>query len=603
MPKSFYNDLSDNLVLYKGSYTFYQASPSLELTQDTATCLSMLSTPNRVQGGMRSLGPTLSTYSTPYPPMTSTPRSLVTPSTSSLSIANMQFVFSPSPLPVSQVPSLVFPEISPPSQGSGSTPFERQFVGEFSREWININTHISPVARRNPHFTLFSPTSTYAGGTPSRTDCSPTSQDSQDAVGRVSLIDRFISAAADESAITEHDTPSSTFLSQNPSSPLSDLSDLTPLSSPESSDRFRRGLNLRSSSPPTSPTEERHKVPRQSNIRYTGNSGRQPPSPSTRSSCSRDSDYLPAKGTAGCKRKRASRSRDGDEIPSKRKKIRTPKLPESTSTETNSSLEPSNRRRLPTDIPYHSQFSLLYLRFPVSSYLRLANGTFVLFIASQLGNCSRSNVSSRFPLLSADSKRLAGTYNEPRDALDLYTPRFVKGCGATKVGVCPICIESPSRGGKGEAVWLSMKFSAYKWHVSSSAYTSAAHFIPLTESCFSLTCQGISSVSARPFSPPVAFRTTERQNPAKNERTSIQEGKCHKCRKWILVESIKNIDIKVKELYWYAPNMIIAIFALSCAGGNTLLYAIRANKWRETMTFFWTMKSTAAFSSPSDRDP
>lgn len=59
-----------------------------------------------------------------------------------------------------------------------------------------------------------------------------------------------------------------------------------------------------------------------------------------------------------------------------------------------------------------------------------------------------------------------------------------------------------------------------------------------------VTCQGISSVSARPFSPPVAFRTIERQNPAKNERTNIQEGKCHRCKKWILVESIKNIDIK-----------------------------------------------------------
>ncbi|KAG8215802.1 hypothetical protein J3R82DRAFT_7711, partial [Butyriboletus roseoflavus] len=48
-----------------------------------------------------------------------------------------------------------------------------------------------------------------------------------------------------------------------------------------------------------------------------------------------------------------------------------------------------------------------------------------------------------------------------------------------------------------------------------------------------------------PFSPPVAFRTTVRQNPAKNERTSMQEGKCHQCKKWIRVESIKNIDIKV----------------------------------------------------------
>ncbi|KAG9312585.1 hypothetical protein JVU11DRAFT_6982 [Chiua virens] len=62
---------------------------------------------------------------------------------------------------------------------------------------------------------------------------------------------------------------------------------------------------------------------------------------------------------------------------------------------------------------------------------------------------------------------------------------------------------------------------------------------------FDFPIQGISSVSARPFSPPVAFRTTERQNACKNERKSIQEGKCHKCKKWIFVESIKDIDIKV----------------------------------------------------------
>ncbi|KIJ19474.1 hypothetical protein PAXINDRAFT_7961 [Paxillus involutus ATCC 200175] len=61
----------------------------------------------------------------------------------------------------------------------------------------------------------------------------------------------------------------------------------------------------------------------------------------------------------------------------------------------------------------------------------------------------------------------------------------------------------------------------------------------------------ISSTSARPFSPPVAFRSTERQNPAKNERTKTIEGKCHKCKKWIPLESIKNIEVKVEELYWW----------------------------------------------------
>jgi len=457
--KFFCGDLAENLLLYKDSYTFYRALPS----QRTS------STPSRAQKSARSLWP-----STPadWAPITSTPYSLVTPSASSRSIANMQMVFSPSPLPVSQVPSLVFPEISPPSQGSGSTPFERQFASEFSREWNNIHSQISPVARRN---SLSSPTFSNAGGTPSMSNYGPTSQNSQGAVGRVSLIDRFISAAADEPAATENDVSFPTFSSQDRSSPLSDLSDLTPPPSP--------GLDLRSSSPPTSPTVERPNDLRKPSMRCSDqppHPGRKPPSSrSTRSSSrTRDPDYQPAKGTTGCKRKRASRSRDGDETPTRHKKTRSARTSDSTSTDINPSLGTLTQRRLPTDVPYHPQFSLFYLRFPVSSYLRLADGSFVLFAGSQFGQYSRLNVSCRFPLRAADSKRVAGIYNEPRDALDLYTPRFVKGSGATKVGVCPICIESPSRGGKGEVVWLSMKFSAYKWHVSDGAFTLLAHIAP-----------------------------------------------------------------------------------------------------------------------------
>ena len=66
------------------------------------------------------------------------------------------------------------------------------------------------------------------------------------------------------------------------------------------------------------------------------------------------------------------------------------------------------------------------------------------------------------------SRHPGGIYNPPRDPRDLYTPRFVKGKGRTKVGLCPICIESPSRGGRGQKVWLSMKFSAFKWSISFS---------------------------------------------------------------------------------------------------------------------------------------
>ena len=355
-----------DLLLPRDNYTFYQ---------DTTTCLPVSSTPDRP--GARPPWPCMRAYS----PTTSTPRSLVTPISS---LPNRRMAFSPSPLPVSQVPSLVFPEISPPSQGSGSTPFERQFVGDFSREWNNIHSLISPVAR-NSHSSFFSPTFSNAGGTPSRIDCVPTSQDSQDAVGRVSLIDKFISAAADEFATTENDIPLATFSTRDPSSPLSDLSDLTPLSSPESSDRFGRRLDLQSSSPPTSPTVERPNDPRKSD--QLPKSGREPLRRSTRgSSRSHDSDYQPAKGTTGSKRKRASQSRDGDDIPNKRKRTRS--APELTSTDANSSLETSTRRRLPTNTPYHPQFSLFYLRFPASSYLRLADGTFVPFIGNQFDECS-----------------------------------------------------------------------------------------------------------------------------------------------------------------------------------------------------------------------
>jgi hypothetical protein len=57
-----------------------------------------------------------------------------------------------------------------------------------------------------------------------------------------------------------------------------------------------------------------------------------------------------------------------------------------------------------------------------------------------------------------------GTYNPPRSAFDLYTPRFVKGRGADKVGLCPICIEPLERGGQNKKIWLAMKYSALKWY-------------------------------------------------------------------------------------------------------------------------------------------
>jgi len=58
--------------------------------------------------------------------------------------------------------------------------------------------------------------------------------------------------------------------------------------------------------------------------------------------------------------------------------------------------------------------------------------------------------------------------------------------------------------------------------------------------------EGISAAAGKPFSPPIAFRTTTRPNPGKNERTEIREAKCHKCKTWVAAEGIKDIDVKVR---------------------------------------------------------
>lgn len=129
------------------------------------------------------------------------------------------------------------------------------------------------------------------------------------------------------------------------------------------------------------------------------------------------------------------------------------------------------------------------------------------------------------------SKHPGGISNPARDPRDLYTPRFVKGKGRSKIGLCPICIESPLRGGRGQKLWLSTKFSAFNYHMQ------FAH--------------GVSAMTGRPFSPPLSYRTSSRRHALKLERSEILEGRCHKCKKWVPVESIKDCEVKVKELFWW----------------------------------------------------
>ncbi|KAM5530441.1 hypothetical protein V8D89_015881 [Ganoderma adspersum] len=167
-------------------------------------------------------------------------------------------------------------------------------------------------------------------------------------------------------------------------------------------------------------------------------------------------------------------------------------------------------RTFPLRVPIHSFFPLFYRRFPVSSA-----------IDPELAGADRILVPS-VPEASS---------NQPRDAFDLYTPRFVKGKGTSKAGLCPICYEPATRGGEGKKVWLSMKFSAFNYHMQ--------------------YYHGISAPTGRPFSPPTAFRTIARVNPSKHEKTHIMEGQCHRCRKWVAIEGVKDVEAKVREIFWW----------------------------------------------------
>ncbi|CAG8594204.1 9136_t:CDS:10 [Funneliformis mosseae] len=96
---------------------------------------------------------------------------------------------------------------------------------------------------------------------------------------------------------------------------------------------------------------------------------------------------------------------------------------------------------------------------------------------------------------------------------DMYTPRWVRGVGKSKEGLCPHC--EPVR-------WLKTKISAYWYHLNYQ--------------------HGISSITGRPFTQPTSERV--------NKKTGMKEALCHKCNKWILNQSPRDKDVLVPEIYW-----------------------------------------------------
>jgi len=81
-----------------------------------------------------------------------------------------------------------------------------------------------------------------------------------------------------------------------------------------------------------------------------------------------------------------------------------------------------------------------------------------------------------------------------------------------------------------------MKFSAYNYHMQ--------YF------------HGIAASTARPFSPPIAFRTIPRQRPGKLERTQMLEGQCHRCMRWVPVQGVKDAEAKVLHLYLFLDRLL-----------------------------------------------
>jgi hypothetical protein len=60
---------------------------------------------------------------------------------------------------------------------------------------------------------------------------------------------------------------------------------------------------------------------------------------------------------------------------------------------------------------------------------------------------------------------------------------------------------------------------------------------------------GISAATGRPFPPPSDFQDVPRPNAAKKERTEVLHGKCQKCRKWVPVEGVKDVESKVRLVF------------------------------------------------------
>ncbi|EFP78467.2 hypothetical protein PGT21_026494 [Puccinia graminis f. sp. tritici] len=192
----------------------------------------------------------------------------------------------------------------------------------------------------------------------------------------------------------------------------------------------------------------------------------------------------------------------------------------SISTQATSLISPPgyfSRRTFPPEVPIDPHFPRLYRSF---------------FVSSAFGDREPIKSQAEAYKITVMKAPPNSNFNTPAHGyLDLYTPRYVKGVGAEKLGLCCICAEPKDRGGGDTALWLKMKVSSYSYHLS--------------------FFHGINNADGLPFSPPVEIRHVRRCHVAANEKLELKEGRCHQCNKWVPMEGVKMQEVKVPELFWW----------------------------------------------------
>ncbi|KAL9931208.1 hypothetical protein V8E36_009935 [Tilletia maclaganii] len=188
----------------------------------------------------------------------------------------------------------------------------------------------------------------------------------------------------------------------------------------------------------------------------------------------------------------------------------------------------SERREFPPGTPIDPSLPLLYQRYYVPSSLEphlwpiIFGGTKVQNFDEEIE--AEAQRGTRIPR--------RAVFREPPSLLNLYAPRYVRGQGMSKEGLCPICWES------GEEKFYKTKQSAFNYHL--------------------LFAHGISAVTGEPFAPPLEIKTMQR--PLKEvrplEKEYIKVGKCHVCKQFIPIENVKNVDINVPEIVWWPLSFL-----------------------------------------------